>query len=88
MVESEASELTEEKMLDAVMFGWRGFQPVIDLIIDMAEKCAKEPWAVPALSYDKKALEAKIRDLVTADFKAAYQTKGKQDRVAKISAAS
>src|SRR5690606_24935300 len=35
MVESEASELPEDLMLDAVMFGWNGFQPVIDAIIDM-----------------------------------------------------
>jgi hypothetical protein len=33
MVESEASELSEEKMLEAVMFGWKGFQPMIDTII-------------------------------------------------------
>src|SRR5690606_22790654 len=36
MVESEAHELPEDKMLEAVMFGWRGFQPMIDAIIDMA----------------------------------------------------
>jgi polyribonucleotide nucleotidyltransferase len=87
MVESEAHELPEEKMLDAVMFGWRGFQPVIDLIIDLAEKCAKEPWNIPELGYDKKALEKQIRDLVTADFKAAYGTRVKQERVAKLDAA-
>ncbi len=44
MVESEAKELSEEIMLEAVMFGQRAFQPVIDLIIELAEACAKEPW--------------------------------------------
>ena len=43
MVESEAKELTEEVMLGAVMFGHRHFQPVIDAIIKLAEKAAKEP---------------------------------------------
>src|SRR2546423_5775932 len=43
MVESEAKELSEEVMLGAVMFGHRHFQPVIDAIIRLAEKAAKEP---------------------------------------------
>ena len=43
MVESEAKELAEEVMLGAVMFGHRHFQPVIDAIIKLAEKAAKEP---------------------------------------------
>ena len=38
MVESEAKELSEEKMLEAVMFGHRGFQPVIEAIIRLAER--------------------------------------------------
>ena len=43
MVESEAKELSEEIMLGAVMFGHRHFQPVIEAIIRLAEKAAKEP---------------------------------------------
>ncbi len=43
MVESEAKELNEDIMLGAVMFGHRHFQPVIDAIIQLAEKAAKEP---------------------------------------------
>ena len=43
MVESEAKELTEDVMLGAVMFGHRHFQPVIEAIIKLAEKAAKEP---------------------------------------------
>src|SRR5438067_2261782 len=43
MVESEAKELPEEIMLGAVMFGHKHFQPVIDAIISLAEKAAKEP---------------------------------------------
>ena len=43
MVESEAKELSEDIMLGAVMFGHRHFQPVIEAIIKLAEKAAKEP---------------------------------------------
>jgi polyribonucleotide nucleotidyltransferase len=39
MVESEAQELDEDTMLGAVMFGHKGFQPVIDAIIELAEMC-------------------------------------------------
>src|ERR687891_2143123 len=43
MVASEAKELSEDIMLGAVMFGHRHFQPVIEAIIRLAEKAAKEP---------------------------------------------
>ena len=43
MVESEAKELDEDVMLGAVMFGHKGFQPVIDAIIKLAEVAAKDP---------------------------------------------
>src|ERR687893_560433 len=43
MVESEAKELPEDVMLGAVMFGHKHFQPVIEAIIRLAEKAAKEP---------------------------------------------
>ena len=44
MVESEAYELSEEEMLGAVTFAHEQMQPVIDLIVDMAEDAAKEPF--------------------------------------------
>ena len=47
MVESEAQELSEEVMLGAVMFGHHAMQPVIDMIIRLAEKAAKEPRDLP-----------------------------------------
>ncbi len=43
MVESEAKELPEDVMLQAVMEGHRAFQPAIEAIIRLAEKAAKEP---------------------------------------------
>jgi polyribonucleotide nucleotidyltransferase len=44
MVESEANQLTEEVMLGAVSYGHEESKKVIDLIINLAEECAKEPW--------------------------------------------
>ncbi|WP_114392166.1 polyribonucleotide nucleotidyltransferase [Oleisolibacter albus] len=87
MVESEAKELSEEVMLGAVMFGHKEFQPVIDLIIDLAEMCAKEPMDVPPPAYDRAAVKARLKDVVGADVKAAYAITVKQERYAAVGAA-
>ena len=85
MVESEAQELSEEVMLGAVMFGHREFQPVINMIIDFAESCAKEPWAFEA---PKDAeLEAKVREIAEFDLRAAYKILAKQERSKALDAA-
>ncbi|MEP0707867.1 polyribonucleotide nucleotidyltransferase [Parvibaculum sp.] len=78
MVESEAKELSEDVMLGAVMFGHKEFQPVIDMIIRMAEKCAKEPRAVDVK--DNSELVAKVRELAESDLRAAYGFKDKGER--------
>ncbi|HQS10098.1 MAG: polyribonucleotide nucleotidyltransferase [Rhizobiales bacterium 24-66-13] len=85
MVESEAKELPEEIMLGAVMFGHRHFQPVIEAIIRLAEKAAKEPRAFAAA--DNSALEAKIREIAEADLRAAYKIVQKQSRYEAVGAA-
>ncbi|WP_426167236.1 polyribonucleotide nucleotidyltransferase [Sandarakinorhabdus sp. DWP1-3-1] len=78
MVESEAKELSEDEMLGAVMFAHRGIQPVIDAIIGLAEKAAKDPWelALP----DNTAMLAQIRKAVGKDITAAYKLTKKSDR--------
>jgi polyribonucleotide nucleotidyltransferase len=83
MVESEAKELPEDVMLGAVMFGHNEMQPVIDLILDLAEECAKEPWDL-AEPEDHSALIAKIKDLAEADLRDAYSETVKQTRSGKI----
>ncbi|HEX9320540.1 MAG TPA: polyribonucleotide nucleotidyltransferase [Xanthobacteraceae bacterium] len=85
MVESEAKELPEDVMLGAVMFGHKHFQPVIDAIISLAEKAAKEPrdFALP----ESEALEQEMLGLVEVDLRAAYGIAGKQERHAAIDAA-
>jgi len=70
MVESEAKELTEEIMLGGVMFGHRHFQPVIEAIIRLAEKAAKEPRELTLP--ENAALENEMRALVEQDLRAAY----------------
>ena len=79
MVESEAKELSEDDMLGAVMFGHRGFQPVIDAIIRLAEKAAKEPRALNIADHSG-ALRAGSRDIAEADLRAAYALAGKTER--------
>tara|TARA_R110002110_G_scaffold415612_6_gene652079 strand:+ start:106515 stop:108701 length:2187 start_codon:yes stop_codon:yes gene_type:complete len=87
MVESEAHELTEEVMLGAVMFGHEGYQPVIDAIIDMAERAAKEPRPISETPKEITDLEAKVRKLGEAGIREAYTEKEKLVRQDKVSAA-
>ncbi|MEE9347229.1 MAG: polyribonucleotide nucleotidyltransferase [Robiginitomaculum sp.] len=78
MVESEAKELTEEQMLAAIGFAHEGMQPVIDAIIELAEKAAKPAWdfSAPDLSKEKKAM-AKLAE---KGVKAAYKKTDKMER--------
>ena len=78
MVESEARELSEEIMLGAVMFGHKHFQPVIEAIIKLAEKAAKEPRDVAVA--DNSALEKEMLGLIENDLRAAYAIPVKMER--------
>ncbi|MEE8296212.1 MAG: polyribonucleotide nucleotidyltransferase, partial [Hyphomicrobium sp.] len=85
MVESEAKELPETRMLEAVMFGHKHFQPVIQAIIKLAETAAKEPWDIQIPDAGKYA--AKVREIAEADLKEAFSTKEKQKRNELVDAA-
>ncbi len=85
MVESEAYELSEAEMLGAVNFAHESIQPVIDLIIDMAEECANEPFDFQAPDYSD--ILAKITKIGEADMRAAFGNTDKQERTAAVSAA-
>ena len=85
MVESEAKELSEDVMLGAVMAGHKSFQAVIDLVIDLGERAAKEPWDFDPP--DHSAELKQIQDLVGADLSAAYKIKDKGERQAAVGAA-
>jgi polyribonucleotide nucleotidyltransferase len=82
MVESEAKELNEDIMLGAVMFGHRHIQPVINAIIELAEKAAKEPREVTAI--DNSALEKEMLGMVEQELRTAYAIPVKQDRYAAV----
>ncbi|MGR3723872.1 polyribonucleotide nucleotidyltransferase [Abyssibius alkaniclasticus] len=85
MVESEAYELSEDEILGAVVFGHEQMQPVIDMIIGMAEEAAKEPFNFQAP--DSSALYAKVAGLGEAAMRAAFAITDKQERQAAIAAA-
>jgi len=85
MVESEAKELSEETMLKAVMAGHAAFQPVIEAIIKLAEKAAKEPREL--VTVDKSAVEKAVLEVGEADLRAAYSITQKQERYAAVDAA-
>jgi polyribonucleotide nucleotidyltransferase len=85
MVESEAYELSEAEMLGAVKFGHEQMQPVIDLIIALAEDSAKEPFDFQPADYS--ALYAKVKAAGEAQMRAAFAIRDKQERVNAISAA-
>lgn len=85
MVESEAYELSEAEMLGAVQFAHESIQPVIDLIINMAEDCANEPFDFQAPDYSD--ILAKITKIGEADMRAAFGNTDKQERTAAVSAA-
>jgi len=85
MVESEAKELSEEVMLGAVMFAHEECKKVCNLIIDLAEKAAKEPWEI-AVS-ENSAIKAQLKDLIGGDIAAAYKLTDKSARSNALNAA-
>ncbi len=84
MVESEAKELSEDVMLGAVMFGQKNFGPVLDAIIKLAERAAKEPWELK--QEDDAELLAQVRSAAESDLREAYAIAGKQERRDRVAA--
>ncbi len=84
MVESEAKELSEETMLEAVMTGHRGFQAVVDAIIRLAEKAAKDPrdLVLPV----KTEIETALSAIAEVELRDAYKKTVKQERYAAVDA--
>ncbi len=87
MVESEASELSEEVMLGAVMFGQEANQQVIQAIIELAKACAKEPREVPETQAKVGEVNDKVKELSEAGLREAYaisEKAARQDKVAEV----
>lgn len=85
MVESEAYELSEKEMLGAVVFAHEQMQPVIDLIIELAEEAAKDPFEFEPEDYS--ALAARVRELGEPLMREAYAIREKAARRDAIEAA-
>ena len=84
MVESEASELSEDVMLGAVMFGHKANQEVIQAIIELAQACAREPRDVPETPSIVSEVEAQVRKLAETGLREAYAISDKSARQASI----
>jgi polyribonucleotide nucleotidyltransferase len=84
MVESEAKELSEDIMLGAVMHGQKHFQPVLDGIVKLAERAAKEPWELKPK--DDGELAKRVRGLEEAALREAYTIAAKHERRDKVAA--
>ncbi|WP_299722238.1 polyribonucleotide nucleotidyltransferase [uncultured Tateyamaria sp.] len=85
MVESEAYELSEAEMLGAVKFAHEQFQPVIELIISLAEDAAKEPFDFQAPDYSE--LSAAVKAAGETQMRAAFAISDKQERTSAVAAA-
>jgi polyribonucleotide nucleotidyltransferase len=84
MVESEAKELPEKVMLDAVLEGHKAMQPVIKMINDLAKDAAKDPWDwAPAET--NKDIVSKVEKIALKDLEKAFLIKSKSERSDKLS---
>lgn len=72
MVESEAQELSEETMLGAVSFGHDCIKPVIEMIVALAEECAKEPWEVKEEPAEYATVRSEILENLGNEIKEAF----------------
>ena len=85
MIESEAHELSEKQMLDAVVLGQENYKTVIEAIISLAKKAAKEPWDLKEKDEEIKSLPSKIDQDFGKEFIDAYKITEKQKRSEKLS---
>lgn len=80
MVESEANELSEETMLNAVMFGFESFQPVIKMINELKAEAGKPAWEAPAFPPEFDALYARIEKEFIGKYEEAFKETDKLKR--------
>jgi len=83
MVESEAQQLSEEVMLDGVMYGHQQMQAVIEAIHELVRDAGKPEWEWEPAPRNE-ALIAAVRAAATEGLKAAYQLRVKQERTLKL----
>jgi len=83
MIESEAKELSEDIMLGGVMFAHTNMQPVIEMIIKLAQKSAKDMREIEIS--DNSALDKKIEKIIKTGVTKAYKIADKQERQSTLS---
>jgi polyribonucleotide nucleotidyltransferase len=83
MVESEALELTEDTMLEAVTFGHQQMQVAIQAIHELAEVAGKPAWEWQAPAKDE-ALIARTAELAESGMREAFRIKQKQTRNSRL----
>lgn len=86
MVESEARELSEQQMLDAVAFGANAYTQVIDFIVEFAKQSAKQKWELAAVEDWESDVKSDIDTHARAGLTDAYKIVQKQDRISAVSA--
>jgi polyribonucleotide nucleotidyltransferase len=83
MVEGESNEVSEEEVLDAILFAHRSLVPILDLQERMAREIGKEKRV-----FEKKVLSEgdlrKVASIAEGPFAEAYAIKAKQDRRKRI----
>ncbi len=84
MIESEAKELSEEQMIDAIIFGQEGYAPVIDAIEELVKVAGKEKLEIELAGNDD--VQAAVNEAFEADIRAAYSIVDKSERSAKLEA--
>ena len=82
MVESEAAELSEQQMLEAVMFGHRASCDAIKAVRDLAAQAGAKPWDWQPPELDTGLVD-RVRASAESDLAAAY---GEADKVARQAA--
>jgi len=88
MVESEAQELSEETMLNAVMFGFDNFQNVINVINELAKEAGKERWEAPVFPKEYDELYERIEKQFIAKYEEAFKETDKLKRGTLVGQAS
>ena len=83
MVESEATQLSEEVMLGGVVFGHEQMQAAINAIHDLVAEAGKPEWDWQAAPKNE-ALIAAVTAVAGEELKAAYQIRQKQERSTKL----
>jgi polyribonucleotide nucleotidyltransferase len=78
MVESEAKELSEAQMLEAVTFAHQSFQPIIAMIHELAAECGKKK--IEVKKDDNAALKNDIASFIGDRLVLAYKKQEKQAR--------